>query len=830
YFLRAGVSQVGPGGGAGGFSTLLGQVYFGGRGGRINLQREDFSSWAHDTLPSLVALSEPLSAADSWLYSQARFSISELREIRSASLTPGIWPLGRKVLDTYPCPIGCRATNRYTCVACAPGYYQAMGETGCVPCTQLAKNVFQDSWAGAMCHQCPAGAYCEEGAGRIRGKTDGSDKSTANLSSSMNEADSNAVPGHAICRLSGIVRQGIRTIRWEEAHVQPGLFVFYLTCPLMAIMVRTKKESRNVHSRMDYTNNALDFDSNFCFSGGWLEAKRSHQWLLLGSHRDSRKEAAFSAQTACGNERVFENTHMTFSILAGFTIPLADRFQRCVPEEACLGNNVCFKNNRGVACTSCIEGYTKYESYFAYTTCKQCASTAILFVECFVPAFVQFLIIAMLSKAGMNSAVNRLSLAAPICIALVQGLQMHSTISKALATSGAAREDSALSLALDVLQDADPERGGRANSNTLVRATVASNQLVLANLLRATMEAWTQVHPVTKCSEDPNQRLTLEIERSVYCPQEAFQGLNLARNLVIIFCSVVWVGEFFVHWRTLKDWKYLHVQEKFSLLYLKILPSMWYWRFLDEFRIITAIYWFSDGSLSKNFSFQVVAVMELVYSSLLAWFAPYTRMGADTMLRQKAAISKNLGVVSLLFFLMTWIEPSTVAEEALNRQPFLVSLDAFLDRFAVGDVILSLSGLHIFFSSTMKLLDNRGALSYALKAQTGTPTRCGSVMLRLLRSFPGAHSMMVHHDGESVLLDTRDVPPHQRRKLLIGVASGLRYIFGQSGIFRVGEVRNQIKDATAMARFMIKTSIIHAHAFQTIWKGGVAGLGALGVV
>jgi len=200
-------------------------------------------------------------------------------------------------------------------------------------------------------------------------------------------------------------------------------------------------------------------------------------------------------------------------------------------------------------------------------------------------------------------------------------------------------------------------------------------------------------------------------------------------------------------------------------------------------------------------------------------------MGADAMLLFKEAISGILGILSLLLFLITWVEPSTVSEEALNAQPFLVVLDELLDRFAFGDVLVALSGLALVLKGCLKLIDNRYALPYNMKFQTGSPSRCGSVFLAILRHFPGAHSMLVHRYGETVMLNTRGIPPKQRSKLLIGVASGLRFLFAQSGEFKINDVRRQISDSATMvstarkARFLIKTAAARGEVFHHSWSG-----------
>ncbi|CAE7254612.1 unnamed protein product, partial [Symbiodinium microadriaticum] len=158
-------------------------------------------------------------------------------------------------------------------------------------------------------------------------------------------------------------------------------------------------------------------------------------------------------------------------------------------------------------------------------------------------------------------------------------------------------------------------------------------------------------------------------------------------------------------------------------------------------------------------------------------------------------------------------------------QPFLVVIDELLDRFAVGDVLVGLSGLLIVLKGCLKLIDNRWALPYNMKFQTGSPSRCGSVFLGLLRRFPGSHSMLVHRYGETVMLDTRNIPPKQRSKLLIGVASGLRFLFAQSGEFKINDVRRQISDSATMvstarkARFMIKSAVARGEAFERLWSG-----------
>ncbi|CAE7618740.1 unnamed protein product [Symbiodinium natans] len=343
YYLRYGPDPDGP---KGGFITSLGQVSFGERGSRIQIGRGDVSSWRHETLPAFGALSETMSARDSWLYSQARYSISAVRSIETV-LSPQLWPLGRKVLGTYPCPIGCRATNAYSCTACPPGYYRPLGETGCVPCTQLASDVFQDSWAGAMCFKCPLGAYCDP---------------------SRPAQEPVALPGY---------------YRVENSSYMASFGKW------------------SVEAACSSNSGLADLHANEMSS--WLEAKKNHRWL----------------------------------------------FQRCLPVSACLGNNLCFETNRGAGCASCNLAVevrssmfnTLLRSYFAYSSCHKCPATWGLVLQCFIPA------------TRPADEMNRLSLAAPIFVAqrgqkiqedlrrMIQGLQMHSAISKIMINTSAARED-----------------------------------------------------------------------------------------------------------------------------------------------------------------------------------------------------------------------------------------------------------------------------------------------------------------------------------------------------------------------------------------------------
>ncbi|CAE7311311.1 unnamed protein product, partial [Symbiodinium sp. KB8] len=339
---------------------------------------------------------ETVSASDSWLYNQARFSISQPSSISEPVLHAQLWPMGRKVLGTFPCPVGCRATNVYTCVACRPGFYRPDGETGCVPCTQLATDVFQDSWAGAMCFKCPTGAFCDAS-------------------------------------------------RPAEAPIAlPGYF-------------RVENQT---------------YTAKF---GKW------------------------SVESACSfNQTTLETPCVTRNLIVVLRV-----------EHEC-------------------------QSYFLYTSCRKCPPFWWLILECCVPGVFQFFAVLVLVRAGHSTAVNRLSLAAPLLVALLQGLQMHANLSKIMNNVGAAREDlgrliyavtwTELLIApclapwmlchLPVHGEADvglyvflvvassfvPSAAyfllqlfntcrGRASRHTLVRTLIASNYVALPTALRATLEA-----------------------------------------------------------------------------------------------------------------------------------------------------------------------------------------------------------------------------------------------------------------------------------------------------------------------------------------------------
>ncbi|CAE7198813.1 unnamed protein product [Symbiodinium necroappetens] len=678
------------------------------------------------------------------------------------------------------CSAASQATNVYTCVACRPGFYRPDGETGCVPCTQLATDVFQDSWAGAMCFKCPTGAFCDA-----------------------------SRPAEAPIALPGYFRVENQTYT-------------------------AKFGKWSVESACSFNQGLADAHATEMSS--WAEAKKNHRWL----------------------------------------------FQRCLPASSCLGNNQCFQLNRGVGCEMCVEGYTKYESYFLYTSCRKCPPFWWLILECCVPGVFQFFAVLVLVRAGHSTAVNRLSLAAPLLVALLQGLQMHANLSKIMNNVGAAREDLgrliyavtwtevliAPCLApwmlchLPVHGEADvglyvflvvassfvPSAAyfllqlfntcrGRASRHTLVRTLIASNYVALPTALRATLE-------VTRCSRDANLRRTLDIDRSILCSDDPFEGTNLLQSLVIIICMVVLLLETLLHWRTLKEaWPELAGQGQYAL----------------HAQIDQNAKWFDMYSCdAANPRFEHRGYKDLVRGIS----CPEVQEEGDVDAPSAGTPVKGQGSTGACWIIFASRLTGWVVSPALQDLP--VGVYSFIFWLSTGDLTVNFACQAGTFDTGLKVVVTIAArrlcavwgwdvqvrwkksqiLSQVqaceaamakvdavllLKEAAGLEMSLGTEVLTAISGILGILSLLLFLTTWMLkAARIRQVPESARvrgSKLLIGVASGLRFLFAQSGEFKINDVRRQISDSATMvstarkARFMIKSAVARGEAFERLWSG-----------